>query len=90
MRIETAIPPSLYIQQPTRPGPGKQEIEVSEPLPPDGETSQPSPDSISPAERDDKNTEATKGVLGLLQEGHFKGVADVRLRINFFDELAAI
>ncbi len=31
-----------------------------------------------------------KGVIRLLQEGHFKGVADVRLRINFFDELQAI
>ena len=31
-----------------------------------------------------------KGVLRLLQEGHFKGVSDVRLRINFFDELAEI
>jgi len=30
------------------------------------------------------------GVLRLLQEGHFKGVADVRLRINFADELAAL
>ena len=28
-----------------------------------------------------------QGVVRLLQEGHFKGVADVRLRINFFDEL---
>jgi len=34
--------------------------------------------------------EGVKGVLRLLQEGHFKGVADVRLRINFHDELAAI
>ncbi|MBT8145936.1 MAG: hypothetical protein KJN90_03735, partial [Gammaproteobacteria bacterium] len=31
-----------------------------------------------------------KGVLRLLQEGHFKGVADVRLRINFADQLAAL
>jgi hypothetical protein len=31
-----------------------------------------------------------QGVLRLLQEGHFKGVADVRLRINFHDELAAM
>jgi hypothetical protein len=31
-----------------------------------------------------------KGVIRLLQEGHFKGVADVRLRINFFDELQAL
>ncbi|MCH8966911.1 MAG: hypothetical protein IID43_04480 [Planctomycetes bacterium] len=30
-----------------------------------------------------------KGVLRLLDEGHFRGVADVRLRINFFDELSA-
>jgi hypothetical protein len=33
--------------------------------------------------------DSEKGVLRLLQEGHFKGVSDVRLRINFFDELAA-
>jgi hypothetical protein len=31
--------------------------------------------------------EKARGVIRLLQEGHFKGVADVRLRINFFDEL---
>ncbi len=30
-----------------------------------------------------------KGVVRHLQQGHFKGVADVRLRINFFDELSA-
>lgn len=30
-----------------------------------------------------------RGVIRLLQEGHFKGVADVRLRINFHDELTA-
>jgi hypothetical protein len=31
-----------------------------------------------------------RGVIRLLQEGHFKGVSDVRLRINFFDEIAGI
>lgn len=31
--------------------------------------------------------ENTPGVIRLLQEGHFKGVADVRLRINFHDQL---
>jgi len=31
-----------------------------------------------------------KGVLRLLQAGHFKGVADVRLRINFHEEIAAL
>jgi len=44
------------------------------------------------SEVDDKQSEQTdsQGVLRLLQEGHFKGVADVRLRINFHDELAGI
>ena len=30
---------------------------------------------------------SAKGVLGLIEAGHFRGVADVRLRINFFDQL---
>ncbi len=30
-----------------------------------------------------------RGVLQLLEGGHFRGVADVRLRINFFEELSA-
>ncbi len=33
--------------------------------------------------------EVRRGVLRLLIAGHFKGVANVRLRINFHDELAA-
>ena len=28
-----------------------------------------------------------KGVIGLLLAGHFRGVADARLRINFYEEL---
>jgi hypothetical protein len=32
----------------------------------------------------------SQGILRLLQEGHFKGVSDIRLRINFFNELASI
>ncbi len=39
---------------------------------------------------DQSNSNPTKGVISLLQDGHFKGVADVRLRINFHDELEAI
>lgn len=31
-----------------------------------------------------------KGVIRLLEAGHFKGVADVRLRINFYEELQQI
>ncbi len=45
---------------------------------------------------DEANLEVAKsskakghGVLRLLNEGHFSGVADVRLRINFFDQLSA-
>lgn len=51
-------------------------------------------DEPSPVEPEQVNQEDdsgdSKGVLRLLQEGHFKGVADVRLRINFFDKLAAL
>jgi hypothetical protein len=32
----------------------------------------------------------SEGVIRLLQEGHFKGTADVRLRINFADKIAAL
>jgi hypothetical protein len=39
----------------------------------------------APPEQGDAN-----GVLRLLMSGHFKGVADVRLRINFHDELQAL
>ncbi len=38
----------------------------------------------------EKSEEKVKGVIRLLQAGHFKGVADVRLRINFYDEIQAI
>lgn len=36
------------------------------------------------------NSVKAKGVLRLLQQGHFKGVADIRLRINFADEINAL
>lgn len=36
----------------------------------------------------EEETQEARGVLRLLQEGHFKGVADIRLRINFSEELA--
>jgi len=47
------------------------------------------PENEQSAEGTDRS-ESVKGILRLLQEGHFKGVADVRLRINFHDGLAAI
>lgn len=39
------------------------------------------------AERAQPSEERGTGVVGLLQEGHFKGVAEIRLRINFFEQL---
>jgi len=35
-------------------------------------------------------TENASGVMRLLQEGHFRGVSDVRLRINFHDQISAL
>ncbi len=37
-----------------------------------------------------ENDDKARGVLRLLQQGHFKGVSDVRLRINFHDQIAAM
>lgn len=42
-------------------------------------------ESAVPAEA--TTAEGSKGVIRLLQAGHFGGVADVRLRINFHDQL---
>ncbi len=46
--------------------------------------------SMSEPQSQLQEIDTEKGVLRNLLEGHFKGVSDVRLRINFFDELAAI
>lgn len=54
------------------------------------EIDEPSPTEPQSDIQKANDTEQGKGVLRLLQEGHFKGVSDIRLRINFFDELAAI
>ncbi len=52
-------------------------------------TEQPVTEKESAVEETTESSDS-QGVLRLLQEGHFKGVADIRLRINFFNELAAI
>lgn len=65
---------------------------TSESLP----TNQPEKPAVDPtpvAAPDDEPLEGNDklpGVLRNLQAGHFKGVADVRLRINFFEELSAL
>lgn len=63
---------------------------LPEDLVPNTEAPQPSPTPPKPADQEAAVGEDGKGVIRNLQQGHFKGVADVRLRINFHDELAAI
>jgi hypothetical protein len=64
-----------------------------------GDSQHPTPGAKTPKQPHDEKAltdptraagdeEPTRGVLRLLQDGHFKGVADVRLRIVFHDELA--
>jgi len=48
------------------------------------------PQETPPVEGEQAEEDDCKGVLELLQQGHFKGVADVRLRINFAEEIAAL
>jgi len=51
----------------------------------------PSPDSVEARATDEADDhDEARGVLRLLMAGHFRGVADVRLRINFHEELAAL
>lgn len=65
--------------------------EIPQDAPPTAQIDEPSPSRHqSNVQNADDTEEDGKGVLRLLQEGHFKGVSDVRLRINFFEELAAI
>jgi len=58
-----------------------------------GEVEPQTPPEIEVGAPDDSEaqgeTGSARGVIRLLESGHFKGVADVRLRINFFDELSA-
>ncbi len=44
--------------------------------------------SLEPVPVHEGDGDKVPGVIRLLEAGHFKGVADVRLRINFFDELS--
>ena len=73
-------------EEPTN-GVSENQTETAAPTPvPDDQSSETTPAG------DDGNDEYGRaaGVLRLLQEGHFRGVADVRLRINFYDEIAAM
>jgi len=54
------------------------------------ETAEQTPVAATEAEGADDNSGKTRGVIRNLMAGHFKGVADVRLRINFYDEISAM
>jgi len=57
---------------------------------PEGPSGEPLSAEVADVSGDEPSGEEEKGVIRLLLEGHFKGVSDVRLRINFNDELEAI
>ncbi|HKQ49560.1 MAG TPA: hypothetical protein VJZ71_15920 [Phycisphaerae bacterium] len=70
---------------------------IAEPVDPDVSTDVPATDTDEPTTTDDvlppspapdSDEEEARGVVRLLQSGHFKGVADLRLRLNHFDELS--
>ena len=67
-----------------KPEPGPAEVDRA-----DTQPSPAVPKSSGTAPVDTQESGRAAGVLRNLEAGHFKGVADVRLRINFFDELSA-
>lgn len=54
------------------------------------EADEPTPMTSAEVEEPVENSGKVRGVIRNLMAGHFKGVADVRLRINFFDEISAM
>ena len=68
--------------------PVESEVEKTLQNPPD--PAQIEESSSTEPQSESQESDAEKGVLRNLLAGHFKGVSDVRLRINFFEELAAI
>jgi len=90
MNVNKVHPQFNYIQSPsvnpnTKPD---KEKEVQEPIG-DNDENEVLETNVLP-EDGQESSEEQKGVIRNLLEGHFKGVADVRLRINHFEELSAI
>ena len=54
----------------------------------DRRTAVPEEPAQMPSQEEPDKPEKVRGVIRLLESGHFSGVAEVRLRINFFDELS--
>lgn len=90
MNVNTVHPQFNYIQSPgvnpnTKPD---KEKEVQESTG-DNDENEVLETNVLPEDGLD-SSEKQKGIIRNLLEGHFKGVADVRLRINHFEELSAI
>ena len=74
--------------KPKTPEPVESEVENTLQTPPEPVQIEESSSTEPQPELQENDTE--KGVLRNLLAGHYKGVSGVRLRINFFEELAAI
>lgn len=87
MEINGVNPQSAHARQLVKMQSEDQQVVEDPDQTPAGEgPSEPAPAAV---EQTTEDTDA-EGVLRLLEQGHFKGVADLRLRINFFNDLAAI
>jgi hypothetical protein len=89
MKVDGVIPGNAYGLQnvngnnkPPEGPPGQQPVS--------GEVPEPSVTTGKVGEQEFDSSEDEQGVIRLLMEGHFKGVSDLRLRINFHDEIAKI
>ena len=81
MKVDGVIPGNAY---------GLQKV-TGKDKPPEGPLDQqPLSAEVTDVSGDEPSSEEEKGVIRLLLQGHFKGVSDVRLRINLNDELTAI
>ena len=79
--------PAVQFEAPPQTEPAE---ETPQEVPAGTEESEPLAAEPQSVDQQEDNTENIEGVIRLLQEGHFKGVADVRLHINHFDKLSAI
>ena len=87
MEINGVNPQSAHARQLVKMYSEDQQVVEDPDQTPAGEgPSEPAPAAV---EQTTEDTDA-EGVLRLLEQGHFKGVADIRLRINLFNDLAAI
>ena len=91
MKVDGVSLQGEQVFKPKMPVPAQLEVEeIPQDSPPTAQIDEPSPTEPQSDIQNTDDTEDDKGVLYLLQEGHFKGVSDVRLRINFFEQLTAI